>query len=301
MRKGETRAQMEDPARIAQLLSPWIAPESLSIERKAVYRFHARCCQRFQEGRCSSSATPPTSPRPSSARAWWPACVTRPTWPGSSPGCCRAAPRPRCSTATTRSGAPCAGDDRPGQADGQPGDAEQCPARPHGARFDAPDALHPSRPPAPGGAGDQAEEPLPTRPVQAPADPSRRQRRAVPQALVRDAQNRIRLSDDLLGTALPWGSVSIHARPWTPRRNGAGKPAAAPSCTWGCAASKGRTRRSPRTSATASCRPCPGARWRLYAPTASSCTRACGARATAGERMPGAAGQLNQPSILRGL
>lgn len=51
MRKGETRAQMEDPARIAQLLSPWIAPESLSIERKAVYRFHARCCQRFQEGR----------------------------------------------------------------------------------------------------------------------------------------------------------------------------------------------------------------------------------------------------------
>lgn len=51
LRPGETREQMEDDARIASLLEPWIAADQLSIERKAVYRFHARCCERFQNGR----------------------------------------------------------------------------------------------------------------------------------------------------------------------------------------------------------------------------------------------------------
>jgi 3-(3-hydroxy-phenyl)propionate hydroxylase len=51
LRPGETRQQMEDPAQICQLLAPWIEPQQLSIERKAVYRFHARCCDSFQQGR----------------------------------------------------------------------------------------------------------------------------------------------------------------------------------------------------------------------------------------------------------
>ena len=38
-------------------------------------------------GGSSCSATPPTSPRRSSARAWAPGCATRPTSPGSSPAC----------------------------------------------------------------------------------------------------------------------------------------------------------------------------------------------------------------------
>src|SRR3990167_3445480 len=51
LRPGETREQMEDDNRIAALLQPWIAADQLNIERKAVYRFHARCCERFQNGR----------------------------------------------------------------------------------------------------------------------------------------------------------------------------------------------------------------------------------------------------------
>ncbi|NPU94270.1 MAG: bifunctional 3-(3-hydroxy-phenyl)propionate/3-hydroxycinnamic acid hydroxylase [Gammaproteobacteria bacterium] len=48
---GETREQMEKPEKLAELLSPWIKPDELTIERQAVYRFHARCCDRFQKGR----------------------------------------------------------------------------------------------------------------------------------------------------------------------------------------------------------------------------------------------------------
>lgn len=48
---GETREQMEHADKIGTLLERWIAPSDLHIERKAVYRFHARCCKRFQQGR----------------------------------------------------------------------------------------------------------------------------------------------------------------------------------------------------------------------------------------------------------
>lgn len=51
LQPGETREEMERPERIAELLTPWIKPEDLKIERKAVYRFHARCCDCFQQGR----------------------------------------------------------------------------------------------------------------------------------------------------------------------------------------------------------------------------------------------------------
>lgn len=51
LRPGETRDEMEAPEKVAELLAPWISPDELVVERKAVYRFHARCCDRFQDGR----------------------------------------------------------------------------------------------------------------------------------------------------------------------------------------------------------------------------------------------------------
>lgn len=51
LQAGETREEMEQDSKVAELLAPWIKPEDLVIERKAVYRFHARCCERFQVGR----------------------------------------------------------------------------------------------------------------------------------------------------------------------------------------------------------------------------------------------------------
>jgi 3-(3-hydroxy-phenyl)propionate hydroxylase len=51
LRPGETRESMEDDETIAALLSPWSHGDQVRIERKAVYRFHARCCKRFGEGR----------------------------------------------------------------------------------------------------------------------------------------------------------------------------------------------------------------------------------------------------------
>ncbi|HBO6052677.1 bifunctional 3-(3-hydroxy-phenyl)propionate/3-hydroxycinnamic acid hydroxylase [Pseudomonas aeruginosa] len=51
LRAGESREQMECDERIAELLQKWVEPGQLKIERKAVYRFHARCCDSFQQGR----------------------------------------------------------------------------------------------------------------------------------------------------------------------------------------------------------------------------------------------------------
>ncbi len=51
LQPGETREEMEKPEKIAELLAPWIDAKDLSIERHAVYRFHARCCDQFQQGR----------------------------------------------------------------------------------------------------------------------------------------------------------------------------------------------------------------------------------------------------------
>jgi len=48
---GETREQMETDERIGELLRPWGELGQMKIERRAVYRFHARCCDRFQKGR----------------------------------------------------------------------------------------------------------------------------------------------------------------------------------------------------------------------------------------------------------
>ena len=48
---GESREELESPESIARLISPWVNPQELEIERKAVYRFHARCCNKFSQGR----------------------------------------------------------------------------------------------------------------------------------------------------------------------------------------------------------------------------------------------------------
>lgn len=51
LKPGETREEMEQPEKIRALLSPWCKPEELTIERTAVYRFHARIVDRFSKGR----------------------------------------------------------------------------------------------------------------------------------------------------------------------------------------------------------------------------------------------------------
>lgn len=48
---GETREQMEHPDTIRALLAPWCDARDCTIERTAVYRFHARIVDRFSKGR----------------------------------------------------------------------------------------------------------------------------------------------------------------------------------------------------------------------------------------------------------
>lgn len=50
LQPGETRQEMEGDACIRELLAPWGDPESMMIERKAVYRFHARAVNSFSKG-----------------------------------------------------------------------------------------------------------------------------------------------------------------------------------------------------------------------------------------------------------
>ncbi|WP_349608419.1 MULTISPECIES: bifunctional 3-(3-hydroxy-phenyl)propionate/3-hydroxycinnamic acid hydroxylase [Cupriavidus] len=51
LQPGESREQMETPEKIRELLAPWCKPEDITIERTAVYRFHARIVDRFSKGR----------------------------------------------------------------------------------------------------------------------------------------------------------------------------------------------------------------------------------------------------------
>jgi len=48
---GETREQMEHPEMVRTLLAPWCEARDCTIERTAVYRFHARIVERFSSGR----------------------------------------------------------------------------------------------------------------------------------------------------------------------------------------------------------------------------------------------------------
>ena len=51
LRPGETRTQMERPDVVRELLRPWTGGADVTIERIAVYRFHARVADRFSVGR----------------------------------------------------------------------------------------------------------------------------------------------------------------------------------------------------------------------------------------------------------
>ncbi len=51
LQPGESRDDMESDSRIRELLAPWTDVDSITIERKAVYRFHARTVDRFSVGR----------------------------------------------------------------------------------------------------------------------------------------------------------------------------------------------------------------------------------------------------------
>lgn len=47
--ENESAEEMEQDHRIKELLAPWGDPADMHIERKAVYRFHARCCENFRK------------------------------------------------------------------------------------------------------------------------------------------------------------------------------------------------------------------------------------------------------------
>lgn len=51
LRPEETLEEVEADGRIQEMLSPWGAPHSMKIERRAVYRFHARVADAFGKGR----------------------------------------------------------------------------------------------------------------------------------------------------------------------------------------------------------------------------------------------------------
>ena len=64
LRPGEVREEMERDETIAELLAPWVKPGAYRVERKAVYQFHARVCARFRKGRVllagdAAHVTPP--------------------------------------------------------------------------------------------------------------------------------------------------------------------------------------------------------------------------------------------------
>jgi 3-(3-hydroxy-phenyl)propionate hydroxylase len=48
---GESREHMEEEGTVRRLLEPYGNPRDMTVTRKAVYRFHARTCERFSVGR----------------------------------------------------------------------------------------------------------------------------------------------------------------------------------------------------------------------------------------------------------
>ena len=108
LRDGEDEAGLITPAALGALLRPgpgaatWTACRSSAARpTPSAPRWHPASAA----GGSSCSATPPTSPRRSSARAWRAGCATPTTWPGSSPTCSPAGPGKTCSTPTTANAA----------------------------------------------------------------------------------------------------------------------------------------------------------------------------------------------------
>ena len=105
LRPGETRPQMENEATVASLLAPWGRASQMGIERKAVYRFHARTAGAFNKGASFSPAMRRMSRRPSPVRVWWRDFATRRIFPGRSRGSFNPAPPRIFWRATTSSAA----------------------------------------------------------------------------------------------------------------------------------------------------------------------------------------------------
>ncbi|MGB8329745.1 MAG: bifunctional 3-(3-hydroxy-phenyl)propionate/3-hydroxycinnamic acid hydroxylase [Polyangiales bacterium] len=64
LQPGETAEEMESPEKVRELLAPWGDPNTMEVERTAVYRFHARTVARFSKGRVflagdAAHVTPP--------------------------------------------------------------------------------------------------------------------------------------------------------------------------------------------------------------------------------------------------
>ena len=148
-----------------------------------------------------ASAMRRTSRRPSSARDSSPDCATRPTCPGSSPGCCGARPV-NASLDELRHRAPAArqGDDRPGAVHGPPDHAEQphqglARAR-HGARAAGRAVVSRGTSTSWGSSRRTASA---RGCSHRPAVVGRAARLLLPQGLLRAADGAIALSDDVLG------------------------------------------------------------------------------------------------------
>jgi 3-(3-hydroxy-phenyl)propionate hydroxylase len=101
LRDGEDETDLISA--LGPLLQPWTGQPDLAgleVIRSAVYTFRARLATRFQVERIFCWATPPTSPRRSSGRAWPPGCATPTISPGRSPLCAPAGRPPTCSPPT---------------------------------------------------------------------------------------------------------------------------------------------------------------------------------------------------------
>jgi 3-(3-hydroxy-phenyl)propionate hydroxylase len=87
---GEDPAAMTTPAKVRELVTPWIDPGRLDVQRAAVFTFHARMADRWRAGRVlvagdAAHAMPPfagaglnTGIRDAAALAWRLAGATRP-------------------------------------------------------------------------------------------------------------------------------------------------------------------------------------------------------------------------------
>lgn len=88
LKPGETPDEVLDDAFVADLLKPWNVEGAVTLERKAVYRFHALIAKRGARGPCLSPAMRRTRRRLSRDRACARVCATPPISPGSSAQCC---------------------------------------------------------------------------------------------------------------------------------------------------------------------------------------------------------------------
>lgn len=64
LQPDEQKSEMECPEKVTELLAPWDNASQITTERQAVYRFHARCCDCFQQDRVflvgdAAHVTPP--------------------------------------------------------------------------------------------------------------------------------------------------------------------------------------------------------------------------------------------------